>query len=248
MPAGESEAGPLVVVESPDLPIHCVVTAAAARRPAQPALMVFVFMARRAAYALGGKALVGMAAGACDLGVLAQQGKARERVIETDIGFPTAAAVALSALVSELPGMDIVLRMASGTFHGELQFPRRANVAAFAADSGMFPGQGKARHAVVVEADLFPAAFGMAARAIPAVSALVHIVRGMTAITGNRRFGALRRLLVAGGASGKAVSALQRETSHAIMVKTRLLPRRGIVAGGTVRTPPPLMHIVVRMA
>ena len=120
-------------------------------------------------------------------------------------------------------------------------------MAALAADAGMLAGQGEARHCAVVEADLLPPAFHMAARAILAVRALVYIIRRMAAKACGRWLCALRRLLVAGGASGKTVSALQRETRHAIMIETGLLPRRGIMAGSAIGPAAALVRVIARM-
>lgn len=112
VPSGQGKAGRLVVIERPGLPTGVVVACLARRGRAQRAGVVRVLMAGGAGGALGGKALVGMAGGTGQAGVLAQQGKAGKIVIEAHLPGPAIGIVAARAIGAQPSGVGIVLGMA----------------------------------------------------------------------------------------------------------------------------------------
>lgn len=100
------------MVEAPGRPVAGGVAVLALCGCSQRSGMMLVCMARRAGVALGGIALVGMACGASQCGMLAQQGEAGQVVIELDRPGPNGSGMAAPTIAAQLPGMRILLGVA----------------------------------------------------------------------------------------------------------------------------------------
>jgi len=208
---------------------------------------MLVHVATCASDALGREAHVRVAILAFQRRVLSQQREARQFVIEAHIALPVAALVATATLRAELARMHVILLVTRSAFGRELELIGRARMAGFAFCQRVLSGEGKAGQRVMVEIDLLPAAFGVAAPAVLPATAFVRVLRLMAAETGCRRLHKLGRLLVAGLAGGLAMGALEREIGHPVMVEADLVPRTRRVAGFALGTVPALMGIVLRM-
>src|SRR3990167_8758511 len=112
VPSGQLIVGLAVVIEAPDLPVSAVVAAAALRRGAERTLVMLVIMTVSTGDALGGEGLVGMASDALHLRVLAEQRKARQIVVKTDLRLPVGAVMAPAAGLAELALVNILRRVA----------------------------------------------------------------------------------------------------------------------------------------
>ncbi len=140
MPAGQCKIGPRIMIESPALPVGCVVARLAICRRAQRTAMMIVIVARCARHSFCREALVGMAIDALHIPVLAKQREARQRMVEPDAAGPTARVVAARAILAQFARMLIVLRVAGATLGGKLHHIGGLNVAGFAFGLGVLPG------------------------------------------------------------------------------------------------------------
>lgn len=100
------------MIEGPDLPVRGGVAGCAARRRAQPTVVMIIVVATGASNAFGGESSVGMASGALHSCMFAEQREAGEAVIEADPGFPVIGVVAILAGSAKLADMYIILGMA----------------------------------------------------------------------------------------------------------------------------------------
>lgn len=248
MPSRERKAGLPIMIKTPCRPIGAVVARLARRRCPQCACVMRIFMAGRAGHPFCRKTLVRMAGAALLLGVFAQQGKARQRVIKADIHRPTRSIMAALTITAQLPRMGIILGVARATLAGQLDLIGRLNMACFAAHLGMFADQREIRHAIMVEVDGFPSRCRMASTAIRAISALMDVIRFMAVCTGGRGLDGLCRLLVTGRAGGRAMRAAQRKSRNRIVIETDLLPITGGMAGGALSAILTFMGIFFCMA
>lgn len=213
-----------IMIELPGLPVRCRMTVAAGGRRSQCADMVPVIMTIGAGGAFCRERPVCMTAGACHLGMISQQRKTCEIVIESDVGLPVVAVVAAPARLAQLSGVCILGRMARSAFGRRPRFAGGNSMAGFALCQGVPTGQRKAGHRVVVEVDRLPCGFHVAAGAILAVAALMRILCRMTAKASGWRLGDFGRLLVAPLACGCAMRAFQCERCHPVMIEADLLP------------------------
>mgnify|MGYP007068605524 CR=1 FL=1 len=240
----EREARPLVMVERPRLPVDRSMAVAASGWRAQCTGVMIVLVTIGACGSLRSECSVRMAFHALDLGMLAQQGEAAERMIEADVRFPIRTVVAAAACGSKLAGMNIIRPMAGCALHRELELVGWGSVAGFAAHGCMRALQGKPSHLVMVETGELPPALLVATRAVVPISALVRIVGGMTSDAGRRGLLRLRRLLVASTTGRRPVRAAKREARHRIVVEADLLPTGRGVTGGAVGAVLALVHVI----
>ena len=246
--AGEREAGLGVVIETPRLPVTCRVAIAAFGGRAEPALVMFVDMAIGALRPLDRKGLVSVAIGAFQRRVLAQQWEAGQRVVEADVGRPVVGIVAAAARRAELGLVDVVLIMAGRALRYQLHLVRGLDMAILAARLRVFPQQREAGHGGVVEFHRLPIGFGMAARAIGPVAALVAVVFLVTAEAGGRRGGNLRRLGMAAFAARLTVRAAQGEVGKPVVIELDARPALRNMAIRALRPVCALVAVVLLVA
>lgn len=246
--AGQGKLRRLVMIEVPRFPVERIVAVAALRRRAQRSHVVFVFMARSAGNPLCREAFVGMAGGALQCTVFAQQWEAGKIMVKTDLGFPIIGIVAPPAIGTQLAKVNVDLGMAGSAFGRELYLARWFDVAGLTLHAGMFTDQRKTGHRVVIEAGDLPAGGAVTPRAVGTVAAFMDIVCGVAADACDWRLGDLWRLLVAALALHGIVFAEQRELGHLIMVKAGLLPAASIVAARAVGSVLAFVHVILGMA
>ena len=100
--------------------------------------------------------------------------------------------------------------------------------------------------AFVIEAGRVPLVLAVAARAVVAATAAVHVVRAMTANTVARRF-VVYLINVARSALGAFVRALQQIVRRCFVIEGHLGPPRGHVTGGAVLAQPTKVTIVFQV-
>lgn len=245
---GEREAGRVVMIEIPRFPRGGNMALLAWRGCSQRAGVAFVLVACGTGQALRGKILAGMATGALERGMLAQQRETGEIVVETNASLPAFAGVAALAIPTQLAAVRIILGMARSALRNELDLVRRVNMAGFAPHLRVFSQQWKSRHRGMIEADRFPRLFGVAALAILSVPPFVRIILGMAGVAGDGGLGDLGRLLVAACAGCRAVGPFQGEAGHSIMIEADLLPRPWAMAIGAIGAVGALVRIITGMA
>ena len=197
-----------------------------------------------ACYALGGKRLVNMTGGTLQASMFAQQRKPGQLVIEPLALNPGVRGMATLTIAPQPASVNIVLGVTSATLGGKLDLACRADVTGLARRPGVFPGQREAGHGIVIEIHRFPSGFGVAARAIGPIAALVRVIGGMAGHAGYGRFGQFGRLLVTTGTGCRAVRALEGESSHPVMVEAHLLPASRAVASGAIAAISALVNVV----
>ena len=174
--SGKRKISSPVVIETPGGPVGDIVAAATISRRAQGANMVVVHMTIRAGYSRCGKSLVGVTGRALGLCMAAEEGKSTQVMIEPHARGPILAVMALRATWSQFPLMGIVIGMAIGAFTRQAQFLRWRRVASFACDGCMGTSQWELRHRGVIEFNLIPGGFGVAARAVLAITAFMRVI------------------------------------------------------------------------
>ena len=164
MSALQPEAGAGVVIEVPQAPTACVVTAFALR--AQAALMHVILVVTRQAFRFGDFVLRrGMTFPAFHRHVFAQQRETGAAVIESGF-FPVLRAMALLALLTLLAFVHVVLFM-TGDAGDRRIFVFPVFVARVALHLAVLAQQAKARFAVI-KAVFLPVAFAMTVTALVA--------------------------------------------------------------------------------
>ena len=120
-------------------------------------------------------------------------------------------------------------------------------MAGFAFSQSMLPGEWEIGHRVMIEIDVLPTAFRMAALAVLPASAFVRVVGHVTAETGCRWFHKLSGLLVTRLAGCPAMSAFEREIGQPVVVEADQFPRARSVTGFALGPVLALVGIVLRM-
>lgn len=162
-----------IVVERPARPAHGVVAGpAVAAEPALVAIVVGMTIDALIRSILETPRLV--ASAALRVGVLANEGKSRQAVIEPNRRRPSAIAMALLALRPFLACMRIVVAVARHARHFQADLTCGLHVAARAFQPGVPATQGEARLPRVVERGPPPIGLRMALLARRAVTALVR--------------------------------------------------------------------------
>src|SRR5262245_6378271 len=180
--AGQGVAGLLVVVETPARPAVGVVAGRTIGSEAAGVVHVLV-----AAGAGGGGLFEGggpMAGLAGDGGVQADQGKARQVVVEGHRLAPARLLVAVLAGRPELALVGIILAVAGGAVGGQPVAAGLGLVAALAGELGMATEEGKPRRFVVVEGHGGPFCRGVAGLAAAAIATRVLILQAVTGAAG----------------------------------------------------------------
>lgn len=224
MAPGQRKAGRPVVIERPGSPVIDGVTRLALGWSAQRSLMMRIRMAIGAGSPGSGKAVVGMARHAFAGRMSAQQRKAGELMVEAHLRGPILAIVAGAAFRAEIAGVSIVFAVAVDALARQVLLYCWCGVAGLAGRCGVGAEQREVGHGVMIEINLLPVGFRVAARAILAVAAFVGVVHLVAADAGDRRAGLTRRLTVATLAGRLAVGAAQWELGHGIMVEPDLRP------------------------
>lgn len=137
-------------------------------------MLVVVEMARHAG--LVGVLKTGRVVAFCarNAGVLTNQWKSREPVVEAHVFLPRYVAMALLALSPLLTGMGVVFAVTRNTGHIEAHFARRRDVARCARLPSVRAAQRKPSLAGVVKAGLPPIAFIVTILTSCAVAALMR--------------------------------------------------------------------------
>lgn len=195
-----------------------------------------------------GKAVVGMARYTFAGRMSAQQRKAGELMVEAHLRGPILAIVAGAAFRAEIAGMGIVVAVAVDALAGQVLLYCRCGMTGLAGRCGVGAEQRKTGHGVMIEINLLPVGFRVAARAILAIAAFVGVVHPVAADAGDRWAGLTWRFAVAALAGRLPVGAAQWKLGHGIMVEPDLRPSAhgvAILAFGPVG---PLVGVVRSMA
>lgn len=180
--------------------------------------------------------------------MLADQGEARQRVIENDAVFPRDNIVATRAITPKLAFVLVVIDVAPDALDRKFYGVRWLLVAGCAYKRLMSARQRKPRHLIVIETAVFPVAAVVAARAVRAVSPLVNIIGRVTGDAHPGRFADRVSRAVTCGATRTGMLAEQRKTRVTVVVERGALPVGRVMATGAVRAPSALMNIVFGMA
>lgn len=173
MGAAEGKCG-TAMVEIPDLPVPCDVTASAVRAVA--AGMGIVLAVTAAAGAVGiGKQLGAMAVAAGHLPMAADQRKAAQIVVVGG-GLPVLFPMAVAALPAESGLMDVVVHMTVDTLAAGLGRRHRFYVAGLASGLAMAAAQGECSSPVVVKQTGLPVAGIVTVAALKAVATLMAVI------------------------------------------------------------------------
>lgn len=193
------------------------------------AVGVVLMMALRAGRRRVLEARAGVAGGAGEADMAANQRKLRRGVIEADAELPPIDAVAGAAVLTQLAGMRVPCGVAAGASHLRLGFVRGTDMALRAGHPAMGAAQGEAR-GVVVEGNRCPAGHAVTLLAGRAVGAAMLVIRGVTAKAGCGRGRLARRRRAMALAAGQGRVRAGQGEPGAAMVKARDPPIARCVA------------------
>jgi hypothetical protein len=186
-----------IVVEAPALPAIRVVAAGAVRSEATDVEIVpgvaAVALERHVVEATRRVAL--LAGHRC---VDAEQGKARDVVLEGYVVAPTPFDVTGIAGLSELAAMHVVVSVAGSTTGRELLSPQRPRVTSVARDLSVGPPQREILHLVVIESFGLPGNLAVTAPTAVAPPPAVDVVGPVAADAARRELSRVESLLVTG--------------------------------------------------
>ena len=176
-----------------------------------------------------------------------QQWERGQVVIESDVRGPCHFAMAGGAPGGKLSAMHIILLMAARTIIGQRRFQRSA-MTTLAGQCLVSTVQRKTRFYRVVKSDAGPVLDVVAASAVCAVIARVHIIVLVAAMTINPR--KIRQLdaTVARLAGESGVAPRQSESGFRQMIKPGRAPLHGVVTVVTGRAIEPIVNVLIPMA
>lgn len=181
------------------------------------------------------------------LGVLSGQGKAGHRIVIEIDRLPGRNLVASRAVLAVTALMDVIGGMAAKAGRWGLRHFRRLLVARRARGCTVSPLQWEAGHPAMIEADLAPAARGVAASAVGTIGTLVTIVAGVASEAAARwvPFGITGAMTSCTGC--RCVTADQWK-ARGCMIERGRAPARSGMARSAIRAAAAAMGIILGMA
>jgi len=217
------EVGPLVVIEMPLLPVDRVVAGRAGLAESS-VMIVIVPVAVDALFGSISEDMGIVTVGALGVGMLSEEGKAGQAVVEKDLVFPCAFAMAIRAGNALRAFVRVVIFVArdTGTFQFDIEY--RLNMAGIALDRAVGTEQRMTRVLAVIEVNHLPGLARVAARAVCSVMAVVIVVVEMAAHTARLESVGKRFIAMAFVTDELGVLAEKFEVGVARVVEAGIVP------------------------